>query len=51
VYKKVQKKVRNCILDVNLKTSGERLMGNLVINGRILFIEVGRIELAQYRVQ
>jgi hypothetical protein len=47
-----ENKTRNCIQDVNLKTSSERLMGDLDISGRILFIgEVGRIELAHYGIQ
>ena len=42
--KNFKNKIRNCIQDVNLETSSERLMGELGINGRILFIgEVGRI--------
>jgi len=38
-----ENEIKNCIQDVNLKTSRERLMGDLGINERILFIgEVGR---------
>jgi ABC-type uncharacterized transport system ATPase subunit len=42
--KNFKNKIKNCVQDVNLKTSNERLMGDLGINGRILFIgEVGGI--------
>jgi hypothetical protein len=44
--------IKNCIQDVNLKTSSERLTGDLGVNGSILFIgEEGRIELTHYGIQ
>jgi hypothetical protein len=50
--KNVKNIVKNCVQDVNLKTSSEGLVGDVGINVRSLFIgDLGRIEPAHCGIQ